>query len=195
MEDILKMTRKAGVIRRQDIVARGIHPENLRRLCARRLLVRVSRGLYMLPDAEISAHHSLAQACKRIPHGVVCLLSALRFHDIGTQGPYEVWMAIAPKARRPAPAYPPLRIVRFSGKSLLEGVAEQTIDGVLVRITCPARTVADCFKYRNKIGLDVAIEALRDCLQSHKCTMDNLWRYAKLCRVSNVIRPYVEAMA
>ena len=194
-EIILKMARKAGVIRRQDVVARGIHPEHLRRLRAKGLLVRVSRGFYMLPDAEVSEHHSLAEACKRVPHGIVCLLSALRFHDIGTQGPHEVWMAIAPKARRPAPAYPPLRIVRFSGEALSEGVEKRTIDGIPVRITCPARTIADCFKYRNKIGLDVAVEALRDCRQQRKCTMDDLWRYAKLCRVSNVIRPYVEAMA
>jgi len=195
MEVILAIARKAGMIRRQDVVARGIHPEHLRRLCARGLLVRVSRGLYMLPDADVSEHHSLAEACKRVPHGIVCLLSALRFHDIGTQGPHEVWIAIAPKARRPAPAYPPLRIVRFSGKALSEGVEKHTIDGVPVRITSPARTIADCFKYRNKIGLDVAVEALRDCRQQRKCTMDDLWRYAKLCRVSNVIRPYVEAMA
>jgi predicted transcriptional regulator of viral defense system len=130
-----------------------------------------------------------------VPHGIICLLSALRFHEVGTQNPHEVSMAIDPKARRPRVGYPPLRIVRFSGDALSRGVKQHRIEAVAVKIYCPAKTVADCFKYRNKIGLDVALEALRDCLQSRKCTREQLWEHAKVCRVTEVMRPYLEAVS
>jgi predicted transcriptional regulator of viral defense system len=155
----------------------------------------VGRGLYVLPDADVSEHHSLAEASKRVPHGVVCLLSALRFHNLTTQSPSEVWLAIGSKAWRPQVDYPRLRFVRFSDRALEAGVEEHSIEGVLVRVYSPAKTVADCFKYRNKIGLDVALEALRDCRRERKCSNDELWRYAKICRVANVMRPYMEAIA
>ena len=131
---------------------------------------------------------------KRIPHGVVCLLSALQFHNIGTQSPFEVWIALHRKARRPRIEYPPLRIMRFSGKALTDGVEKHIIEGVPVKIYDPAKTVAYCFKYRNKIGLDVAIEALRDCRKSKKCTNAQLWEYAKVCRLTKVMKPYLEAV-
>ena len=148
----------------------------------------------MLADAELTENHSVAAACKRVPRGVVCLLSALRFHDLTTQLPFEVWMAVHPKARRPKLDHPPLRIVRFSGKSLSEGVEEHLVEGVSVRVYALAKTVADCFKYRNKIGLEVALEALREFWRDKRGTMDELWRYAEICRVTNVIRPYLESL-
>jgi predicted transcriptional regulator of viral defense system len=194
-EIILELTRKLGILRVRDLTARGIHPEYLRRLCRQGLMVRTGRGLYMAADADISANHSLAEAAKLVPHGVICLLSALRFHDIGTQSPHEVWMALERTAARPRISYPPLRIVRFSGRALTEGIEEHLIEGVPVKVTSPARTVADCFKYRNKIGLDVALEALQECRRNRRCGIDDLWRYAKVCRVANVMRPYLEAMS
>ena len=137
---------------------------------------------------------ALAAAARRVPAGVVCLLSALRLHDLTTQAPFEVWMAIDHKARRPSVADLPLRIVRFSGQALATGIQERRVGGVIVRFYSAAKTVADCFKFRNKIGLDVALEALREYLRHRKGTVDDLWRSAKICRVENVIRPYLEAL-
>jgi predicted transcriptional regulator of viral defense system len=194
-QQILEIVGEAGVLRPRDLDAHGIPRIYLSRLCERGLLDRVGRGLYVLPDADVSEHHTLAEAGKRVPHGVVCLLSALRFHGLTTQSPSEVWLAIANKAWRPQVDYPPLRFVRFSERTLEAGVEEHSIEGVLVRIYNPAKTVADCFKYRNKIGLDVALEALRDCRRQRRCTNDELWHYAKICRVANVMRPYMEATA
>ncbi len=192
---ILEIVERVGVLRPRDLNAYGIPREHLRRLYARGQLRRLGRGLYMLPDADLTEHHTLAEACKRVPHGVVCLLSALRFHELTTQAPFEVWLAIGEKAWRPRVTYPPLRIVRFSGAALAAGVEEHVVEGVSIKVYCPAKTVADCFKYRNKIGLDVALEALRDCRRQHKCTNDELWHYAQICRVANVMRPYLEATA
>lgn len=193
-EQLLRLVREAGILRPRDLKAYGIPREYLRRLHQGGLVDRSSRGLYRTPDAELTLSHSLAEACKRVPHGVVCLLSALRFYELTTQAPFEVWMAIAPKARRPKPSYPPLRIVRFSGESLRAGVEEHQVEGVLVRVYGPAKTVADCFKYRNKIGIDVAVEALRDFWREQRATMDELWRYALICRVAKVLRPYLESL-
>jgi predicted transcriptional regulator of viral defense system len=192
---ILELVEQAGVLRPRDLDAHGIPRVYLSRLCERGLLQRVGRGLYVLPSADVSEHHTLAEACKRVPHGVVCLLSALRFHDLTTQAPFEVWLAIGSKVWRPQVDYPILRFVRFSARVLEAGVEKHSIDGVAVRVYNPAKTVADCFKYRNKIGLDVALEALHDCRRHRKCTNDELWYYAKICRVSNVMRPYMEATA
>lgn len=193
-QKVLELVEEAGTAGLQDIMAHGIHPECIRRLHQQGLLVRRGRGLYSLPDAEITEHHTLAQTCKRVPKGVICLLSALRFHDLTTQMPREVWMAISRNMRDPQGDYPPLRIVRFSGKALAEGIEEHTIEGVTARIYQPAKTIADCFKHRNKIGLDVALEALREGWREHRFTMDEIWRYAKICRVANVMRPYLEAL-
>ncbi len=192
---ILEIVEQAGVLRPRDLDAHRIPRIYLSRLCDRGLLQRVGRGLYVLPNADVSEHHTLAEAGKRVPHGVVCLLSALRFHGLTTQSPSDVWLAIGDKAWRPRVDYPPLRFVRFSARALETGVEKHSIEGVLVRVYNPAKTVADCFKYRNKIGLDVALEALRDCRRQRRCTNDELWRYAKICRVANVMRPYMEAIA
>lgn len=192
---ILAMVQQAGVLRPRDLDAHGIPRVYLSRLCERGYLQRVGRGLYVLPHADISEHHTLAEACKRVPHGVVCLLSALRFHGLTTQSPFEVWLAIGSKVWRPQVDYPRLRFVRFSARALEAGVEEHAVEGVIVRVYSPAKTVADCFKYRNKIGVDVAVEALRDCRRQRRCTNDELWHYAKICRVANVMRPYMEATA
>ena len=193
-ELILKLARRSGVVSTGEVRSEEIHHEYLRQLCVEGKLVRESRGLYSLPGADITVHHSLAQVSKANPKEVICLLSALRFHEIGTQAPHEVWMAIDRRAARPRVKHPRMRIVRFSGKALTEGIEERKVEGVAVRIYNPAKTVADCFKYRNKIGQDVALEALRDVIRDRKSSIDELWRYAKVCRVTNVIRPFMEAI-
>lgn len=194
-DKVLDLVSEAGVLRPRDLDAHGIPRTYLSRLQAAGKLRRIGRGLYVLPDSKVSEHRSLAEACKRVPNGVVCLLSALRFHELTTQAPFEVWLAIGEKAWRPRVDYPPLRIVHFSSTALDSGVEKHQIEGVTIPVFNPAKTVADCFKYRNKIGLDVAVEALRECWRSRRCTMDELWTYAKDCRVHNVMRPYLESIA
>ena len=194
-DKVLKLASKAGVLRPRDLDPYGIPRTYLTRLCAAGKLQRIDRGLYVLPGSGATEHHSLAEACKRVPKGVVCLLSALRFHELTTQAPFEVWLAIGEKAWRPRLEYPPLRIVHFSKAALNAGVEEHQIEGVKALVFSPAKTVADCFKFRNKIGLDVAIEALRECQRARHCTMDELWHYAAICRVRNVMRPYLESLA
>jgi predicted transcriptional regulator of viral defense system len=192
---LVQLARQAGVLRARDLDAEGIPREYLRRLVAEGLLDRRARGIYVAAGLKPTPNHSLAQACKRVPHGTVCLLSALQFHELTTQAPFEVWLAIGEKARLPKVDHPPLRIVRFSGPALAHGVEARQIEGVAVKVYTPAKTVADCFKYRNKIGLDVALEALRDCWKKRRATMDELWQAAKTCRVANVMRPYLESLA
>ena len=191
---VLELARQAGVLRPRDLDAEGIPREYLRRLLTEGLLEHPGRGIYVLATLEPTPNHSLAEACKRVPHGVVCLLSALQFHELTTQIPFEVWLAIGEKARLPKVDYPALRVVRFSGPALEDGIREVRIEGVSVKVYGPAKTVADCFKYRNKIGLDVAMEALRDCWAKRRATMDELWQAAKMCRVANVMRPYLESI-
>jgi predicted transcriptional regulator of viral defense system len=147
-----------------------------------------------LPQAKPTENRTLAEVGKRVPGGVVCLLSALQFHRLTTQAPYEVWLAIDRKAWRPISVELPLRIFRFSGPALSQGIEEHRIEGVPVKVYTPAKTVADCFKYRNKIGLDVALEALRVCWKQRQATMDQLWQAANICRVANVMRPYLESL-
>ncbi len=183
-----------GLLRVCDLTSRGLHPEYLRRLYQKGLVRREGRGLYIAADAEISVHYGLAQVAKRVSHGVICLLSALSFHEIGTQLPHQVWMAIDRRAARPKMQFPPLRVMRFSGAALTEGIETYRIEGVPVQIFNPAKTVADCFKYRNKIGLDIALEALKECIRDRRTTMDDLWHFAKVCRMTNVMRPYMEAI-
>lgn len=194
-ERLIDLARSHGLIRPCDLVPLGISRVSLTRAVRRGQLERVGRGLYGLPGREVSAQGSLAEVALRVPNGVVCLLSALRFYGLTTQAPFEVWLAIENKAIRPKLDYPPLRIVRFSGAALTEGVEEHVVDGVTVRITSVAKTVADCFKYRNKIGLDVALEALREAWHEKRMTSDDIWHYAKVCRVANVMRPYLESLA
>jgi len=193
-EKVLELVSNTGILRPRDLDPYNIPRTYLSRLCKAGKLQRIARGLYVLPDSGVTEHHSLAEVCKRVPKGVVCLLSALRFHELTTQGPFEVWLAIGEKAWRPRIEYPPLRILRFSRPTLDAGLVEHQVEGVTVQVFTPAKTVADCFKYRNKIGLDVAIEALRECLRSRRCSVDDIWHYAGICRVRNVMRPYLESL-
>lgn len=192
-KEALKLLKKKAVIRPRDLVAHNIARSTLSRLCAQGVVQKVGRGLYRLADAEVSEHDMLVDACKTVTNGVICLLSALRFHDLTTQSPHQIWMAIDVKARTPKTELP-IKFVRFSGPALQQGVLTHKQHGATIRVYSPAKTVADCFKFRNKIGLDVALEALRECHSKRLCSMDELWQYAKLCRVSNVMRPYLEAM-
>jgi len=193
-DKLLELVRTQGLARPNALAVLGISRVALTRAVRRGQLERVGRGLYGLTTRPVSAHGSLAEAARRVPKGVVCLLSALRLHELTTQAPFEVWLAIDNKAATPKLDYPPLRLVRFSGAALTEGVEEHVVDGVAVRVTCVAKTVADCFKYRNKIGLDVALEALRDAWAGRRMTSDQIWHYAKIDRVANVMRPYLESL-
>ena len=191
----LKLARRRQGVMARELAAAGIHRQVLTRLVAEGKIERVVRGLYRLADHSPSEHHGLVMASAAVPQGVVCLLSALQFHGIGTQLPSAVWVAIDRRARRPALKYPPLRVVRYTGAALTEGVQSHRIDGRTVRVYDVAKTLADCFKYRNKIGLDVALEALREAWRARRFTMDALDRYARICRVQHVMRPYLEALA
>ncbi len=194
IEQVLAFVKRRGILRPSDLRELGIPRQYLKILMEQGQLQRTGRGLYMVADAKLTEEHSTAEACKRVPRGVICLLSALRFHNLTTQIPHEVWMAIEGRSRHPRVDYPPLRIVRFTGKAFAARVQQKKVEGVVVRVYDPAKTVADCFKYRNKIGLDVAMEALRDCWKKRLATMDDLWGAAKICRMANVMRPYLESL-
>lgn len=193
--DIEALLRRAGTLRSRELVAAGLSRSEISRRVAAGGLLRVARGLYALPDYQGGAHDALLSVARRAPRVVFCLLTALRIHELTTQAPFEVWIAIGNKAHPPRLDYPPLRTVRFSPATLAAGVETRLLDGTTVRVTDVAKTVADCFKFRNKIGLDVALEALREARRANKASADALWRYAKLNRVTNVMRPYLEAVA
>jgi len=165
------------------------------RLVRKGQVTRHARGVYAATDHSYTAEHSLARVAKRVPSGVICLLTALRFHGLTTQNPAEVWMALPEKARKPKLDNPRLRITRFSGSALTEGVDIHRIEGVDVRIYSAAKTVADCFKYRNKVGIDVAVEALRDFSRRYRGGATDLARFARICRVTRVMQPYLDAIA
>jgi len=190
----MRYVGKHGIVRPRDIEAIGLPREYLVRLHRQGKLNRPGRGIYTLPNANVTEHHSYAEVAKRVPNAAICLLSALVFHEIATQSPASVWIALRKGARTPVLFSPSLRIVRLSGPSLTEGIENHQVEGIPVRVYSAAKTVADCFKFRNKIGLDVAIEALKDSLRQKKASANEIYRYAKVCRVSNVIRPYLEAL-
>ncbi len=191
---ILRIVRRRGILRPRDVADEGIPRETLLRLFRKGVLARSARGIYVLANAPVTEHHSLAVAAKQAPRGVICLISALQFHGLTTQIPHEVWIALDVKAHRPSVSWPPLKVVRFSGQALAAGVEKHKIEGVEVKVYSAAKTVADCFKYRNKIGIDIAIEALRDILRLRKAKVDEIYRYAKICRVGRVMRPYLESV-
>lgn len=193
-DQVLKLARRSQGVTARELAEAGIHRQALSRLVAAGELERIARGIYRLPERPITEHHSLAVASAAVPHGVVCLISALQFHDLGTQLPHQIWLAIDRRARRPALKYPPLRIVRYSGAALTEGVETRRLEGRTVKVYNVAKTLADCFKYRNKIGLDVALEALREAWRARRFTMADLEHYAGICRVQRVMRPYLEAL-
>jgi predicted transcriptional regulator of viral defense system len=190
---------KAGVgafFRPRDVQPLGVSYRELQRLAMAGDVERVGPGLYRLTKTPASEFETVAMVASAIPGGIICLLSALRIHDIGTQAPHEIWVALDRKARKPRPARLPtrLRFVRFSGAMLTYGVITHPILGVPVRVTSPARTVVDCFRYRRKFGIDVAIEALREALRSRTATADEIARAAEVCRAGTVMRPYLESL-
>ena len=192
---VLALAERRPLLHSRDLTAQALPTVVLSRLVAAGKLERVARGVYSLPERALSEHRSLAEVALRAPRGVVCLLSALRVHGIGTQAPFEVWLALPPHTPTPRLEQPTLRVVRMSGPALSEGVEPIGIDGVQVPVFNANKAVADCFKFRNKIGLDVALEALRDGWAQRKLTMDVLWHYAAVNRVANVMRPYLESVA
>lgn len=193
-ERLIRLVRRRGILTTREVVQAGIHREILSRLVREGAVERIERARYRLPGQPISEHHGLAVAATAAPDGVICLLSALSFHGLGTQLPFEVWIAIDRRARHPALRNPPLRVVRFGGKALTQGVETHIIEGQRVRIYDVAKTVADVFKYRNKVGLDVALEALREAWRERRFTMDEIDHYARICRVERVMRPYLEGL-
>jgi len=191
---ILHHARRQGAFSLRDARRWGIHPEVVYRLMRAGLVERVARGVYRASDGQFTEKHGLVLTTKAIPEGVICLLSALDFHQLTTQLPFEVWIAIDRRAAQPRVSGLPLRIVRFSGQSLRMGIEEHELEGVTVRVYSVAKTVVDCFRCRSLVGLDVALEALRDCREQRKCTPSDLWEMAVACRIGSVMRPYIEAV-
>jgi predicted transcriptional regulator of viral defense system len=194
VDKTIRYVRQHGIVRPRDIEKIGIPREYLLRLHRQGKLNRTGRGMYTLPDATITERHSYAEVAKQVPEGVLCLLSALVFHGLTTQNPASVWIALGRGARNPALTSPSLKVVRLSGPSLTDGIEQHRVEGVPVRVYSAAKTVADCFKFRNKIGLDVAMEALKDCVRQKKARVDEIYHYAKISRVSKVILPYMESL-
>jgi predicted transcriptional regulator of viral defense system len=188
---------RRGLVRARDAEARGLHTHVLTRLVREGKLERAVRGWYRLPLSayNMTEHHGLVLATAAAPKGVVCLISALQFHKIGTQLPRQVWMALPRGARTPAVEYPPMRVVHVSGEAFTAGVEEHALEGQKVRVYGVAKTIADCFKFRNVIGMDVALEALSEGWRERKFKMSDVAEHARICRVWNVMRPYLEAIA
>ncbi len=191
---ILHLAARRGLLTREEVARAGIHTHALSRMVRAGALERVGRGRYRLPDAPVTKDHGLALVAAASPKAVICLLSALSFHEIGTQLPHQVWIALGRGTRRPPLDYPPLRVVRFSGQALSAGTASHRIEGEQVRIYNPAKTIADLFKYRHKIGLELVLEALREGWRTRRFNMDEIQRYARICRVERVMQPYLEAL-
>jgi predicted transcriptional regulator of viral defense system len=193
-ERTLTLLKKRGVMRLSDLMAKGIYETTVARLVDEGSITRTSRGLYELPDADISLSHDLAEIAARVPNGIICLISALQYHEITLQNPRSIWVAIGEKDRKPTTIRLPVRFLRFGKKALAIGVTTVTIDKVPVRIFSPAKTVVDCFRYRRTVGLDVALEALRMVLRSRKATPDSIADIAKKLRAWKVLSPYLETV-
>lgn len=191
---ILDLARQKGMLRPADLQGVGAARMTLTRMAASGQLEKVGRGLYRLPGANASEHETLTAVATRVPQAVFCLLTALQFHGLTTQLPRQVWIAMPRGSHVPKLDYPPVKMVQFTGEAYTEGVEVFERDQVSLRVYGAAKTVADCFKHRNKIGLDVALEALRDARAQKKASADDLWHFAKICRVANVMRPYLEAI-
>jgi predicted transcriptional regulator of viral defense system len=191
---VLKLARRSSVVRPRDLVERGIPRQALYDLVAAGELVRAGRGLYRLPDFEVTENHTLAEVSTRMPAGVICLLSALRFHGLTTELPAEVWVAIDRKAWAPTFAKPRVRLVRLSGPSLSEGIEQHVIEGIRVRVFGVSKTIADCFKFRNKIGTNIAIEALREGWRHRRLNLEELLKFAAMNRVDKILRVYLESI-
>jgi predicted transcriptional regulator of viral defense system len=194
MGQLLELARKQSVIRASDLAERGIPRNYLGRLVRAGKLEKVGKGLYSSPEVPATEHRTLLEVCKKVPQAVICLASALRFHELTTENPFEVWIAIKPGGWTPRIGYPPIRAVRFSGASFTFGIEKHSVEGGEIRVYNPAKTVADCFKFRSKVGTELSIQALRECFREKKASMDELWAAAKVCRVANVMRPYMESL-
>ncbi len=193
-EQALEVVREIGIARTAETEARGVPRARLYQLVRRGLVERIARGVYVVAGHAPTVEHTLAQVAKRVPAGMFCLLTALQFHGLTTQSPAEVWIALSEKARKPRVNYPRLRVARFSGAALTSGIETHQVEGVDIRVYSAAKTVADCFKYRNKVGVDVAVEALRDFRRAHRGGATDLARFAKVCRVTRVMQPYLDAI-
>jgi predicted transcriptional regulator of viral defense system len=191
---VLELAQQKGLLRSSDLDAIGAPRVVLTRLTAAGLLDRIGRGLYRLPGHPGTEHEGLAAIATKVPQAVFCLLTALQFHELTTQLPRQVWIAMPRGSHVPRIDYPPVRMVQMADEVYAQGVETYERDGVQLRVYGVAKTVADCFKHRNKIGLDVALEALKEVHADRKATADDLWRYARVCRVSNVMRPYLEVL-
>ena len=191
---VLELAKQRPLLRARDLVSKGLPTIGLTRLVAARKLERVARGVYSLPNRRVTEHSSLAEVCLRVPNAVVCLPSALRFHGIGTQAPFEVWIALPYKASTPKLDSPDIRVIRMSSAGLAEGVETTVIDGVTVSVFDLAKTIVDCFKFRNKLGIDVALEALHHAWGAGRLSMSSIERYARAAKMSNVMRPYLQSM-
>ncbi len=190
----IDLLRHNGIMRLTDLRAHGIHAPTLSRMVEEGEIARRGRGLYELTDAEITLSHSLAEIAVRVPKGVICLISALAYHEITLQSPKSIWLAIGEKDRKPRIDHLAVRVLHFGDAALNSGVQTVRIDGVAVKIFSPAKTVVDCFRYRRIVGLDVALEALRLALRSRKATPDDIVRFAKALRIWSVLRPYLESV-
>jgi len=194
LERTRELARRTDVLRPRDLARHGLPRDYLLRLHQRGELVRLGRGLYASSEAGATEHRSLVEAVTRVPNSVVCLLSALRFHGLTTQNPYEVWLARERGAALPRTDLP-IRVLWVTGEAFTEGAERHEVEGVQLPVYGVAKTVAGCFKHRTRLGLDVAIEALREGWRERRFTMDDLWRYAQVCRVAHVIRPYMDMLA
>ena len=192
---VLRLVRKSGRLRASDLAAAGVPRVVLTRMTASGQLERAARGLYRLPQAGNSEHEGLVTVASKVPQAVICLLSALQFHGLTTQLPWQVWIAMPRGSHRPRLDYPPIKMVQFTGEAYTHGIEIHERDGVKLQVYGVAKAVADCFKHRNKVGMDVALEALKDARAQGRASFDELWRSAKVCRVANVMRPYMEALA
>lgn len=191
---LFQLMYRTGMVRASDLRQSGIPRVYLSRLAATGQIERAGRGVYRLASRQLSEQESLAIVASRVPKAVFCLLTALQFHELTTQLPRAVWIAMPKGSHTPRLEYPPIQMVQYSGEAYSSGIETHVRDQVELRVYSAAKTVADCFKHRNKIGLDVAIEALRDARERKKATADDLWRFAKVCRVANVMRPYLEVL-
>ena len=188
-DKIISIIMSKGTVCAADLKKIDIARTTLPHMANQGILRRVARGVYTLAGQYL-AFEAFAEIMTSAPQSVICLLSALQFHEVTTQMPFETWVAIESNASKPKS--PNVRLVKLTGKAFSEGIETHEKEGLSVRVYCPAKTVVDCFKFRNKIGTDVVREALVDCLQQKKATRDEIWRYAKICRMSNVMRPYME---
>lgn len=190
----LDLVKEKEIVRSSEFVEAGIPRIIISRLVANHQLQQLERGLYCLPQKEFSEKENLIVVASKVPQAVFCLLTALQIHELTTQLPRKVWIAMPINSHLPKIDYPPIKMVKYSGKAYSEGVEIQKADGIEYRVYNVDKTIADCFKHRNKIGIDIAIEALKDAYEKNKVTVDELWHYAKICRVANVMRPYLEAI-